>query len=114
MTDEMIKKERKMRYESPIEVILGELRLQEENGIYRAVQEAHVNVDKEELLKALRYDREQYEKGYHEAIKEFAEAYKEQIKSYTGMFTDDGFYVPLDAVLRIVEFCKKQMIGEQE
>ena len=49
-----------------------------------------------------------------EAIKEFAEAYKEQIKSCTGMFTDDGFYVPLDAVLRIVEFCKEQMIGEQE
>jgi hypothetical protein len=49
-----------------------------------------------------------------EAIKDFAEAYKEQIKSCTGMFTDDGFYVPLDAVLRIVEFCKEQMIGEQE
>lgn len=48
-----------------------------------------------------------------EAIKEFAEAYKEQIKSCTGMFADDGFYVPLDAVLRIVEFCKEQMIGEQ-
>ena len=49
-----------------------------------------------------------------EAIKDFAEAYKEQIKSCTGMFTDDGFYVPLDAVLRFVEFCKEQMIGEQD
>lgn len=26
-----------------------------------------VNVDKEELLKALKYDREQYEKGYRDA-----------------------------------------------
>lgn len=51
---------------------------------------------------------------YKEAIEDFAEAYKEQIKSCTGMFTDDGFYVPLDAVLRIVEFSKEQMIGEQK
>lgn len=39
-----------------------------------------------------------------EAYKEFVEAYKDQIKNYTGMFTDEGFYVSLEAVLSAVDF----------
>lgn len=35
-----------------------------ENCIYEAVLNVGVDVDKEELLKALKYDREQYAKGY--------------------------------------------------
>ena len=41
-----------------------------------------------------------------EAIKEFAETYKNQIKNYTGMFTDEGFMVSLEAVLSAVDFVK--------
>lgn len=44
-------------YQSPIEIIHGELKMQLRVG---------VNVDKEELLKALRYDRGQYDKGYED------------------------------------------------
>jgi hypothetical protein len=51
-----------------------------------------------------------------EAVKEFAEAYKDQIKNYTGMFTDEGFYVSLDAVLSAVDFVLnktlEEMVGE--
>ena len=35
-----------------------------DNEILKAVQNVGVNVDKEELLKALQYDRGQYQKGY--------------------------------------------------
>ena len=53
-----------------------------------------------------------------EAIKEFAKAYKDQIKNYTGMFTDEGFYVPLDAVLSAVDFVLnktlEEMVGVQD
>lgn len=35
-----------------------------ESEIYKAVMNVGVNVDKEELVKALQYDREQYQKGY--------------------------------------------------
>lgn len=35
-----------------------------EGDILRAVQKYGINVDKEELLRALQYDRNQYEKGY--------------------------------------------------
>lgn len=57
-----------MRYESPIELIVNRMRIESEthlgNEIVKAVQNVGVNVDKAELLKALAYDREQYQKGY--------------------------------------------------
>lgn len=59
-------------YNSPIEMIIGNMQMQQEGEIIRAVQEIGVNVDKDELLKALQYDRGQYEKGYKDGIKEFA------------------------------------------
>lgn len=54
-------------YKSPIDVIQGEMQMQVEGEIFRAVQNVGVYVDKEELLKALAYDRNQYEKGYADA-----------------------------------------------
>lgn len=51
-------------YESPIEVFMGQIRMEQENNIVKVVQEQGVNVDKDELIKALKYDRDQYEKGY--------------------------------------------------
>lgn len=55
-------------YESPIEVIYGQIQTQIaedlDNHIYKAVREVGVNVDKEELIKALQYDRDQYKKGF--------------------------------------------------
>jgi hypothetical protein len=51
-------------YESPIQIAIGQMRMEHDNNIYRAVQEYGVDVDKDELIKALRYDRGQYEKGY--------------------------------------------------
>lgn len=61
-------------YESPICVTLGDIQHQmeeqNEGEILRVVWKCGVNVDKEELLKALKYDREQYEKGYRDAKEE--------------------------------------------
>ena len=51
-------------YKSPIEIIEKQMRMEFDDCIWKAVQDYAVSVDKEELLKALRYDRDQYEKGY--------------------------------------------------
>lgn len=53
-----------MNYKSPIEVIQTQMQSQIEGEIYRAVMNVGVNVDKYELVKALEYDRNQYQKGY--------------------------------------------------
>ena len=53
-----------MSYQSPIDVIMGQMNISYENEICKAVQNIGINVDKNELLKALQYDRGQYQKGY--------------------------------------------------
>lgn len=53
-----------MSYQSPINVIMERMNISYENGICKAVQDAGIDVDKNELQKALQYDRGQYQKGY--------------------------------------------------
>ena len=55
-----------MSYQSPIDLIMGQMNLSLEGEICKAVQKVGVNVDREELLKALQYDRGQYQKGYND------------------------------------------------
>lgn len=54
-------------YESPIKVIQGKLEMQLEGEILKAVHRVGVTVDRDELIRALRYDREQYQKGFDDA-----------------------------------------------
>ena len=51
-------------YKSPIEIITKQINTQIEEHIFNAIQEVAADVDKEELIKALQYDRNQYEQGY--------------------------------------------------
>ena len=51
-------------YNSPIESIVTQLQTTYDNEVLRAVQSVGINVDKDELIKALDYDRKQYEQGY--------------------------------------------------
>lgn len=55
-----------MNYKSPIELVMTQMRTAIEGETLKAVQNVGVIVDKEELLKALQYDREQYQKGYED------------------------------------------------
>lgn len=57
-------------YESPITIIQDQMRMQMEDSIYKAVQRFNVDVNKEELIKALAYDRDQYQKGYSDRDQE--------------------------------------------
>lgn len=56
-------------YKSPIqanyaEPIYEQIRDAFDNEVFKAVQAVNIEVDKDELIKALRYDRGQYDKGY--------------------------------------------------
>lgn len=55
-------------YESPIEMLVTDIQHQivkrQDEEIYQAVLHYIPNVDREELIRALQYDRGQYEKGY--------------------------------------------------
>lgn len=61
-------------YESPITQILSDISSQVREAqdgrlIYEVQQAIGYEIDKEELLRALRYDRDQYQKGYKDGCK---------------------------------------------
>ena len=51
-------------YQSPIELIADKVRMEQDEYVVRCVQKMGVKVDRDELIRALKYDRDQYEKGY--------------------------------------------------
>ena len=57
-----------MSWESPIEIIVNEMAFKWMEGTMKAIQEVGIKVDREELIKALQYDRNQYVKGYEDGI----------------------------------------------
>lgn len=52
-----------MSYKSPVTLYLDSVEEKLGNEVYQIVNHYFVDVDKDELLKALRYDRDQYNKG---------------------------------------------------
>lgn len=66
-----------MSYKSPIESfsdinqIIECVKDEFDNNVYKAVLRTGVQVDKDELIRALRYDRNQYLKGYCDAKAEY-------------------------------------------
>lgn len=60
-----------LKYKSPITIVAAQLRMQTENNVWKCIQDMGIDINKEELLKALEYDREQYTKGYEDAKVEF-------------------------------------------
>lgn len=59
-------------YESPISEMVDDICLKMQNyhdgQVMKAVQNIGINVNKDELIRALSYDRKQYDKGYADGI----------------------------------------------
>lgn len=72
-------------YESPITLFMDEIHAQQiqhtEDCIFQAVQRVGVDVNKDELLKALKYDRDQYNEGYQVGYSSGMEVFAEALDS---------------------------------
>lgn len=81
-------------YESPIKICMKQIRMTQDETIVRAVQDVGIFVDKGELIKALQYDRDQYEKGYADGL----EAAKRELADRIASFLErDGNWETLKA-----------------
>lgn len=83
-------------YESPISVfydqVMTDLKKQQEEHIYRAVVNVGVSVDKDELVKALNYDRGQYGKGYDDGYDDgYGAALRERIRCRDCKYSRDVY-----------------------
>lgn len=56
-------------YEPPIKTVIGEAKTEIDNDVCKAVCQIGIRVDKEELLRALQYDRGQYDKGFADGVR---------------------------------------------
>ncbi len=95
-------------YESPIELItdkvLTQIRKGQEDYVYEVVQNMGVNVNKEELLKALEYDRQQYCKGFEDGIREF-------VKNIVEKYCCDGSVTISNLVDHAKELCEERGVN---
>ena len=93
-------------YKSPIDVFVTNVQTQlleqQEKQIYQAVQKCGINVDKTELIKALNYDRNQYQKGYNDAVKEFTNELLEKFEEH---------YKHSPTVMKTIEKVIKEVLG---
>lgn len=74
-------------YESPIQLMMNDMynqiQVEQENTVYKAIQSIGVNVDKDELIKALNYDRQQYQKGFDDGYHSFANDFYCKLMEYS-------------------------------
>lgn len=80
---EMLERVADMSYTSPITEYLGQMRIERENAVFKAIQEFAISVDKDELIKALQYDRDQYRKGFIDGCRGSYDRIIEQVKANT-------------------------------
>lgn len=96
-------------YKSPIELIMSKTKTSLEDMIYAHIQEIGIIADKDELIKALQYDRNQYEKGWEDGCNEKLREFAEEIKL--------AFYNEFDEIIPSIMSDKideilKRMVGE--
>lgn len=81
--DDCYKHLSKISYKSPIEVIQHEFQVKLEGDVMKAVKQHDIFVDKEELIKALQYDRDQYTKGFQDGCRERMDELINQVRADT-------------------------------
>lgn len=91
-------------YKSPIDVMIADIQhqiaQQQDEEIYKAVVSVGINVDKDELLRALQYDRQQYDKGYADGHRDAMESIVGEGNTWGDGFKqgyEDGFKVGFNA-----------------
>lgn len=76
----------KNNYFSPINIWITEIQQdfqkQVDEQVYKEVINVGINVDKNELLKALEYDRDQYAKGFKDGVESIIGELREVIAKY--------------------------------
>lgn len=102
-------------YKAPIEIfrvvddIIQQVEKGTEKAVHQAVIKCGVNVDKEELKKALMYDREQYDKGYVDGVREFVKKIREIFFRYSHLHS----YASKARVDEITNHCEGAKIEMQ-
>jgi len=98
-------------YLSPIEKIYGELQTQmvqeDERMVLETVRKVGINVDKDALIKALQYDRNQYTKGYEDGKNEVLDKIRAEIEQDAFKDVNGSKYIFVNRVNQIIDKYKE-------
>ena len=83
---------------------------EDEKMIMKAIREVGVNVDKEELIKALQYDRNQYTKGYEDGKNDVLDKITEIIEPLRHLSIDQMSDIEWQ-ILRVIDKYKAESEG---
>lgn len=86
-------------YESPVNVVYNQMQTEVDNHIFKAIVNVGVDVNKEELVRALQYDRGQYEKGYKDGYDDG----QAEIEKYTTNFGRVSKLIKAEAIKEYIE-----------
>lgn len=103
-------------YDPPINVITDDITQMVDNEVYKAVLKCEIQVDKDELIKALKYDRNQYNQGYAKGRADAIAETAEIVRCFECQYfkTADGHYSfgeckmtrpPLRYPVKVQDFC---------
>lgn len=82
---------------------------EDEKMVMKAIRKVGVNVDKGELIKALQYDRNQYEKGYEDGKNEVLDKIRAEIADLDDADYDyEGYYKAVTDALQIIDKYKAE------
>ena len=117
-----------MSYQSPIEVIIGQMRFEQEKRlegeVFKAIQDVGVTVDKDELIKALQYDRDQYCRGFTDGCRGDIDKMCQEVKADTiqkmkerlamrfGTYTEKDFTPIVELFMLIDRIAEEIIEGE--
>lgn len=107
-------------WESPVNIfeihepIIEEINKQTEETVFKAIHKVGVDVNKEELIKAMQYDRNQYEKGYKDGYADSVDEFVEKIQfhlhgirlNYDDAFGSTVAYKVIEDVEEMIEVLK--------
>ena len=109
------KKETETMYNSPLEIINSftndmarKIATETDNLVMEAVYNVGVNVDKAELIKALEYDRDQYEKGYRDGLAEALEVFE------TWLANEYFTFERIKTIPELLSYLYKERTGKEE
>jgi hypothetical protein len=91
-------------YESPISIAVNSFIKEQTERVdkeilYQATMQTGINIGKEELIKALRYDRDQYDKGYSDGYEEAIRGFAERLCE--GRVSNDPVVIAVKAQIEI-------------
>jgi len=100
-------------WESPVNIIEKEWETKIEGDIVKAIKSYDIDVNKEELIKALNYDRNQYKAGYKDALEWMQRVIMLNMPNTLGYTENRASYVQIKNINDYIDLRLKQLFESE-